>query len=77
MRGHGPSDLDDHGRTTRDLAGIVVVLVVVVTALVVIQKLQVRSIMAECVAAQQPACEATVERLPVSRLIDRLWDFRR
>lgn len=77
MRGHGPSDHDDHGRTTRDLAGIVVVLVVVVTALVVIRKLQVRSILTECVAAQQPACGATVERLRVSRLIDLLWDFRR
>lgn len=77
MHGHGPSNHDDQGRTTRDLAGIVVVLVVVVTALVVIRKLQVRTILAECVASQQPACEATVERLRVSRLIDRLSDIRR
>ena len=51
MRGHGPSDHDDHGRTTRNLLATVVVLVVVLAAMVIIRKLQVRSILADCVAA--------------------------
>jgi hypothetical protein len=73
MRGPKRSD-DYHGQTTNNLAAIAVVLLVVMVALVTTGKLQVRSILAECMAAQRPACEAMVERLRVSRLIDRLWN---
>ena len=44
-----------------NLAGIAIVLIVVVVSLVVIRKIQVREMLADCVAAQRPACETTVE----------------
>ena len=77
MRGPIRSGHDDPERRTRSLGGIAAVLVVVILALVVVRKLQVRSILADCMAAQRPGCETMVEGLRISRQIDRLWDHLR
>ncbi len=77
MRGPVRSGHYDGERRTWSRAGIAAVLVVVILALVVIRKLQVRSILANCMAAQRPACEAMVEGLRISRQIDRLREHLR
>ena len=60
-------------RITNSLAGLAAVLLLVVLSLVVVRKLQVRSMMEACVMSQQPGCEGAVEHLRVSKLLDRLW----
>ena len=71
-RSGSSSDLED-GRSTNSLAGFAMVLLVLVLALVVVRKLQVRSMMAACDMSQQLGCEGAVEHLRVSRILDRLW----
>ena len=64
---------DTDFRTTSSLTGMAAVLVLVIVALVVTRKLQVRAIMEECLMTQQPACELAADRLRVSRLAGRIW----
>lgn len=60
-------------RTTSSLTGMAAVLVLVIVALVVTRKLQVRAIMEECLMTQRPSCELAADRLRVSRLAGRIW----
>ncbi len=64
---------DEAGHRTNSLASLAAVLFLVVLALVVTRKLQVRSMMEACDMSQQLGCEVAVEHLRVSKLIDRLW----
>ena len=60
-------------RITNSLAGLAAVLLILMLTLVVVRKLQVRSMMEACVMSQQPGCEGAIEHLRVSKLLDRLW----
>lgn len=60
-------------RSTNSVAGLAMVLLVVVLALVVVRKLQVRSMMAACDMSQQLGCEGAVGHLRISKILDRLW----
>jgi len=70
-----PGSFDEYEahRRTNSLAGLAAVLLLVVLALVVVRKLQVRFMMEACVMSQQLGCEVAVEHLRVSKLMDRLW----
>ena len=70
-----PASFDEYEahRRTNSLAGLVAVLLLVVLALVVVRKRQVRSMLEDCIMSQQLGCEAAVEHLRVSKLMDRLW----
>ena len=69
-------DENDDDRHSSSLTGVVVVLVVLVTSLVIVRKLQVRSLLEECIMSQRPACEVTADQLRISRLLDRVlgWE---
>lgn len=60
-------------RATISLTGLAVTVLLVVAALVVVRKLQVRLLMAECAQIDRPGCAATVDRLRVSRALSRFW----
>lgn len=64
---------DEASYRTNSLAGLATVLLLIVLALVVVRKLQVRSMMEACVMSQQLGCEVAVEHLRVSKLMDRFW----
>lgn len=66
------NDRDEASHRTNSLAGLAAVLLLVVLALVVARKLQVRSMMEACDMSQQPGCEVAVDHLRVSKLMDRL-----
>ena len=70
MRNNEASDVGDDRRSS-SLAGVVAVLLVLVVSLVVMRKLQVRIVLEGCMQTQSPACAMTVDRLRVSRLINR------
>lgn len=74
MRHIGDGRCDEDERSTRSIAGLAAVLFVVVISLVVIRKLQVRSMLEDCLLTQRPACEVALDRLRVSRAIDSIWD---
>ena len=69
----GPGVDQEDDRSTNSLAGFAIVLLVLVLALVVVRKLQVRSMMAACDMSQQLGCEEAIEHLRVSKALDRLW----
>ena len=71
MRSENTSATPDDCRTS-SLAGMAMVLVIVIVSLVVVRKLQVRVLLEACMQAQNPGCELTVDRLRVSRLLDRI-----
>ena len=60
----------DEDRQSSSLAAALALLVLVIVSLVVVRKLQVRSMLEECMLSQRPGCAATVDRLRVSVLID-------
>ncbi len=70
MRNNEASNVGDDRRSS-SLAGVIAVLLVLVISLVVVRKLQVRVLLEGCMQTQSPACEMTVDRLRVSRLLDR------
>jgi hypothetical protein len=71
--GSGKRAADDADRLTASLTAAVAVLILVVVSLVIVRKLQVRVLLEECVMSQSPGCEAAIEHLRVSRMIDRLF----
>ncbi len=73
MRSSPLSAMDDDTRHTTSLAGLAAVLLLVVLSLVVVRKLQVRSMLEACAMSQAPGCETAADDLRVSRLMDRLW----
>jgi hypothetical protein len=73
MRSSLLSAIDDDARHTTSLAGLAAVLLLVVLSLVVVRKLQVRSMLEACAMSQAPGCETAADDLRVSRLVDRLW----
>ncbi len=69
-----PSSASDHdARRTTSFAGIAAILLLMVLSLVVIRKLQVRSMLEACAMSQAPGCETAADDLRVSLLMDRLW----
>ena len=62
----------DRDRQTASLAGAAAVLLLVIVSLVIVRKLQVRVLLEACLMSQSPGCEATIEHLRVSRMIDRM-----
>lgn len=64
--------MDDDARQTTSLAGLATVLLLVVLSLVVVRKLQVRSMLEACAMSQAPGCETAADDLRVSRIMDRL-----
>jgi len=58
-------------RITASLAGLATTLLVIVIALVVIRKLQVRCLLEECMMSGQPGCVEAVDRLRVSLMFSR------
>jgi hypothetical protein len=73
MRRRGDQEQIEDDRLSMSLAGFAVVLVVVVVSLIVVRKLQVRTILEACLMAQRPACEAAVDPIRVSRLLDHIF----
>lgn len=73
MRRTGCLDDDEVCHRTNSLAGLAAVLFLVVLTLVVMRKLQVRSMMEACDMSQQLGCEVAVDHLRISKLMDRLW----
>jgi len=73
MRSSPLSAIDDDARRTTSLAGLAAVLLLVVLSLVVVRKLQVRSMLEACAMSQAPRCETATDGLRVSRFMDRLW----
>jgi len=72
MRSSPLSAMDDDARQTTSLAGLATVLLLVVLSLVVVRKLQVRSMLEACAMSQAPGCETAADDLRVSRIMDRL-----
>ena len=62
---------DDEARQTASLVGVVIVLFIIVIALFVIRKLQVRVMLENCLMSQHSGCELAVDRLRVSRVFAR------
>ena len=52
--------------------GLAVTLVFLIVSFVVVRKLQVRVLLETCMQTQSPGCELTVDRLRVSRFLDRI-----
>ena len=65
-------DEDEADRYSSNLAAVVAVLLVLIMSLVIVRKLQVRSMLQECRLSQRQACETTVDRLRVSHSLDRV-----
>ena len=73
MRRHGHQDEIEEDRRSMSLAGFAVVLIVVIVSLVVVRKLQVRSMIEACLMSQRPGCEAAVDPIRVSRVLDHIF----
>ena len=70
---------DDGVRARRSagLAGFAATLLIIVLALVIVRKLQVRCILEECVMSGEPGCQHAADRLRVSRAMEGLLDDAR
>jgi len=73
MRASEALAADEEGRCTNSLAGLAAVLLIVVLSAVVIRKLQVRCMLETCLISQQQGCEMAIDRLRVSRFMERAW----
>ena len=60
---------EDGERQSSALAGLAMALVIVVVCLVLVRKLQVRSMLESCAASQQTGCMIAIDRLRVSHLL--------
>lgn len=58
-------------RITSSLAGLAATLLLIVIALVVVRKLQVRCMLEECLMSGRPGCVENVDRLRVSLMFSR------
>jgi hypothetical protein len=64
-------DDDGANRRSASLAGLAAALFIVLVALVIVRKLQVRCMLEECLFSGRPGCEHAVDRLRVSLMFSR------
>jgi hypothetical protein len=64
-------------RRTAGLAGFAVTLFIIVLALLIVRKLQVRCLIENCIMAGGSGCQHVAENLRVSRALEELTDNAR